>query len=123
MTRPDFGRVQRQQRKITEFVGETATWQAYVSASAGTPVIGVGNAPQYAERTITALFARPTLEELQVPGGVVQAGDVYATMDKLPDGRDRIVWQGTAYHVAGTPQPLRIANGWRVLLRQGAPSA
>ena len=123
--RPDYGRMQRQQRSITEFAGETAQWRAYVSASAGTPVAGVGNEPQFIVRTITALFAQPKADEQTVAGGEFLAGDMMASLPHQPHANDEILWRGNVYRVQGHPIPQRILgnNVWRTHLRIGGATA
>ncbi len=124
--RPDYGRMQRQQNTIAEFAGETAKWEAYVSASAGvSPVAGLGNEPQYITRTITALFAQPKFDEQPVAGGEFLAGDMMVSMANLAHANDRIIWRGNVYHVQGLPIPQTVlgAKVWRTHLRIGGATA
>lgn len=124
--RPDYGRMQRQHNTIAEFAGETARWQAYVSASAGDkPAYGGGNEPQYITRTITALFAQPRINEQPVEGGEFLAGDMMVSMANQPHANDRIVWRGNVYLIQGHPIPQTVlgAQVWRTHLRIGGASA
>lgn len=129
MGRPNFDRMQRQQRLIAEWVGETATFRAYASAvSPGvmSEAAGVGDVAYYSQRTITGLFsyATPPFTENYFPGGNVMTGDVFATLiDCLPGANDELVWQGVNYRVVGSPIPQHIAgrSAYRMLLRRGQP--
>lgn len=117
--RPDFGRINRQQRFIAETVGETASWKVFVSAAGGTPQAGVQNVPSYETRTITALFRLPPFDENQVPGGQYIAGDVLATLEHIPGSQDYIQWRGVQYRIEGDPVPERLTSAYTVLLRRG----
>jgi hypothetical protein len=120
--RPDFGQHARQQRDIAQFVGETATLRAYVSASAGVPQYGIGNEPRYAERTVTGLFRPMTMEEIQAAGGQYIAGDMQATLiDCIPTTADEVIWRGVAYRVESDALPQRIvqSSAQRIVLRRG----
>lgn len=122
MARPDYKRTMRQARGITQFVGETATWWKYVSASAGNPAYGVGDEPCYVARTITGLFVSVTFEEIAAAGGQYLAGDMKATLiDCNPGSNDEIKWSGNTYRIESdvTPQAILNRNAWRVLLRRG----
>lgn len=122
MSRPDFGRTQRQQRGFAQHVGETATWRKYVSASAGNPAYGQGDEPQYVERTVTGLFLPVTFEEIAAAGGQYLAGDMKASLlDCQPGSRDEVRWSGTIYRIESDviPQAILGRSAWRVLLRRG----
>lgn len=122
MTRPDYSQLRRQQRAIGRYVGETATWRRFHSASAGSPALGVGDEPAYVERRITGLFVPVTFEEVGQAGGQFVAGDMRATLlDCQPGSQDEVVWSGTVYRVASDamPQMLVGRSAWRVLLRRG----
>lgn len=121
MTRPNFNLMQRQQRDLAQFVGETAQWRHFVGLATGSPAYGVGDEPIYHTLTVTGLFAPMTLEEVQAAGGQYSVGDVKATLvDCAPDSRDEIVWRGTYYRVESDPIPQRIVGGTtHCLLRRG----
>lgn len=101
--------------------GETATWRAYVSASAGVPLAGLGSAPQYAERTITALFAAGVLHQGQVvtPAGMFVDGQFVATTRERLSKHDELRWRGVTYRVDSDPMPARIAGTWVSTIKRG----
>lgn len=115
-------RIARQQADtIFAQAGQTATWRAYVSSSAGTPLMGLGSAPQYAERTITALFASGVLHQNQVgtvAGQFIEGTFVATTREKLGK-HDELRWNGTAYRVDSDPMPARIAGTWVSTIKRG----
>lgn len=120
--RPDFGQHARQQRTIASFVGETALHRRHLGVITGLPQFGVGDAPQYASRTVTGLFRPSTFEEIQQGGGQIVQGDIMATLlDCQPDRRDEVVWRGVIYRVESDFIPERIvaSSGYRGLLRRG----
>ena len=120
--RPDFGRIHRQQQHIAAFVGETATWRKYISASAGNPVYGIGDEPQYQQRIVTGLFNAVVFDETMQAGGVYYAGDIVAALiDCRPAGEDEILWSGVTYRAASDPLPEAILgrSAYRVILRRG----
>ena len=127
MGRPRFDYMQRQQRDIARWVGETATYRAFASAvSQGvmSEAAGVGASAYYVQRLVTGLFsyASPPFVENYFPGGTVITGDVFATLiDCVPNANDEITWQGVNYRVVGTPIPQHIAgqSAYRMLLRRG----
>jgi hypothetical protein len=121
MGRPNFDRMQRQQREVASYVGEVATLWRYVSASAGTPAYGIGNAPQFVRLTMTGLFAPVLPEEIQAAGGVYLMGDVRLTpIDVLVGTADQVIWRGAAHHVVSDPLPQPMVGGAvRLLLRRG----
>lgn len=122
MSRPNFDRMQRQQREIASFVGETATIRRYHTAQAGAPQFGVEHKPVYIEKIITGLFNPMTLKEIQAAGGQYVAGDIQATiLDYIPNTADEIVWRGVTYGIESDhlPQPIVGASAHRVLLRRG----
>jgi hypothetical protein len=119
--RPNFHRMQRQQRDIASWVGETAQLRKYVSASAGNPAYGYGNEATFQTTTITGLFAPVLPEEIEAAGGVYIMGDVRLTpIDMNVSGNDEIVWHGATHHVVSDPLPQPIVgSAQRVLLRRG----
>lgn len=122
MSRPDFGRVQRQTRDIGQFVGETATWRKFVSAAGGNPAYGEGETEYYVERRVTGLFKPVEFEEIAAAGGQFVSGDVMATvLDCQPGSRDEFIWRGTIYRAESDPVPQRIvgSSAYRLLLRRG----
>ena len=119
--RPDYGRIQRDQRQVTEHAGETAIRRVFVSASAGTPVYGLGDDASFDQHVITGLFAQVQFDEQNVPGGQFYAGDMWASTNERLGPQDEIVWRGTVYRVESDPIPQKITNNtvWRTLLRRG----
>lgn len=94
--------------------GQTATWRQYVSASAGNPMLGMGDSACYRESTITGVFGSPPallrLSQAQTPGGaVIQADFLVSTRERL-GRRDELVWNGEVYRVEGDPVPS-VLNG------------
>jgi len=122
MGRPDLQRAHRQHRHIADFVGETASWVTYVSASEGVDAYGVGDEPQYQTRTVTALLRPAAFEEVQAAGGQFMAGDMMATMlDAAPGPRDEVICRDVTYRIAADtwPQPVLHSSAFRMVLRRG----
>jgi hypothetical protein len=127
MRRPDFGRVTRQMRGISEQVGETATWRKFISAGGGNPAAGVAKTHYYVERTITGLLspvepATIAFMEMMGQGGTYIQGDMEATLiDCQPGDKDQIIWLGVSYEAVSDPIPMKLVNrsGYRLILRRG----
>ena len=125
MGRIDPALLARQQRQVAANVGETAIYRCYVSASAGSPQYGIGDADNYVERIVTGLFQSVLFNEQLVPGGQFVAGDMIATLiDCTPSSRDEIIWRGVTYRLESetTPQQIVGTSALRVLLRRGQPT-
>jgi hypothetical protein len=123
MSRPEFSQVRRQHRVIASFVGETATWHKFASASAGAaPEYGIEGVACYAARTVTGLFRQVSLDEVGQAGGVLVAGDMRATLvDCIPSAEDEISWRGVRYRVVSDPVLQAIAGrtAYQMVLRRG----
>ncbi len=124
--RPDFSLLARQQRSISEYVGETAQWRRYVSADTFAPsslAAGIGAASYYYQsQVITGLFSPVSFDEIGQAGGYLMAGDMRATLvDALPGNEDEVVWRGVAYRVVADPLTQQIvgASAKRFILRRG----
>lgn len=126
---PGAQRIGGQFATVQGWAGEQVTWRQWVSASSGTTsgyFAGGGVTQYYREQTITALLAAPQMgearfRETMLPGGEVLAGDVVASTMQPLSSRDELVWQGTAYRVAGDAVPIHMANRlwYRSVLRRG----
>jgi hypothetical protein len=107
---------------ILKYAGYTATWRAYMSASAGVPAAGIGSATYYRESTITAIFGRGIpgmFQEMQLPAGLQAAGVVMMASPHKIGRQDEILWRGTTYRVEADPVPVSLTNYFQVQLKRG----
>lgn len=118
---PQSSRIAAGQADIFTHAGQTATWRAYVSASAGVPVAGMGSAARFVERTVTALFGAVSQAEVSVPAGQIAAGDIYCVMREQVGRNDELRWRGVLYRVESDPAPARIAGTWAAILKRRTP--
>jgi hypothetical protein len=95
------------------YAGTLVTWRAYVSASGGVSVAGLGATGYYREQAISALFRPlPSLPETQTPGGMIAAGTFeMATREAVGRG-DEILWANCRYRVEGAPVPVPMTSGY-----------
>jgi hypothetical protein len=112
-------RIALQTQTIFASVGQTVTWRAYVSASAGVPAAGIGSQPAYAQRTITALFAEVTQPDAQANVGMLTMGQFLVVTREQLGKQDELLWRGTAYRVESDPTPYRIDGFWQTLVKRG----
>lgn len=124
-SQPDTARMAAQQHNnMMRFAGETATLWAYISASAGVPVAGIGEGVYSAGRTITAQFyvARgfmPNVAQHMSPAGMVPYDEFLMNSEYHPSVNDIVEYQGEFYNVDSEPfrEPL-IKNTWVSNLRR-----
>lgn len=117
---PDRTRIGQQSDTIFQHAGQTATWRAYVSASAGVGVAGMGSTPYYREQAITALFAPlPANPEMQTPAGMLVADQFQVTTREPMDRRDQLRWRGSTYRIESDPTPATINGFWVSLVKRG----
>lgn len=117
---PDRTRIGQQSDTIFQHAGQTATWRAFVSASAGVGVAGFGSTPYYRERTITALFAPlPQNPETQTPAGMLAADQFQVTTREPLTRRDELRWRGVTYRIESDPSPATINGYWVALVKRG----
>jgi hypothetical protein len=107
----------RQQQQINAYhypgVGTLVTWRAYVSASGGVNVAGLGATGYYRETSITALFRPlPVQNETQTPAGMIAAGQFEMTTREAVGRGDAIVWANTNYRIEGPPVQSSLHSGW-----------
>lgn len=117
---PDRTRIGQQSDTIFQHAGQTATWRAYVSASAGVSVAGFGSTPYYREQTITGLFAPlPSNPEVQTPAGMIAADMLQVTTRERLSRRDELRWRGAAYRIESDPSPATLNGFWVSLVKRG----
>ncbi len=116
---PSRKRIQGQQSAIFENAGHVVTWRRYVSASAGVPAAGIGSAPRYVERTITALFYPLEQPEGQRAVGQVVSSEFKATTREALGLQDELVWQGATYRVEGVATPTKLPGTWVTVIKRG----
>jgi hypothetical protein len=111
---PDLARQQQQMAaNHYAYAGQSVTWRAYVSASGGVAVAGLGATGYYREMPISALFRPlPSLPETQTPAGMIAAGQFEMTTREQVGRGDEIVWAGTVYRVEGAPVPATMHSGY-----------
>lgn len=106
--------------------GQTATWRAWVSASTGNPIMGIGGTDFYTERTITGVFGTPPavmrLPETQTPGGMVSNANFTMTSREKIGRRDELLWNGELYRIEGDPVPSVINGSYISILKRGRSS-
>ena len=117
--KPYRKRIQQQQTAIFENAGHVVTWRKYVSASAGVPVAGLGSAPRYVERTITALFYPMEQPEGQRAAGQVVTAEFKATTREALGRNDELVWQGAVYRVEGAATPASLPGTYVTVIKRG----
>ena len=119
---PNTSRISTQQSvDIFRHAGQTATWRQYISASAGVNAAGFGDAPQFREQTITALFGDVKAPETPYAAGMIAAADIYAVMRERPARQDELLWRGVSYRVESDPAPARLAGTYTMLLKRSQP--
>lgn len=109
--------LQRQQNQLAAAqyasVGTPVTWRAYVSASGGVNVAGLGATGYYREGTITALFRPlPSMPENQTPGGMIAAGQFEMTTRETVGRGDQVRWNNVIYRVEGPPVQSSMHSGY-----------
>lgn len=110
--RPDPQRVQAQAGNIFAYAGETATWLSFTGTTPNTPRYGAGDTFSYTTALMTGFFyvkrGRPT--EGQRPGGEAQEANLYVAAPFPMGSRDRLVWRGSAFNLAGSPWPENLGG-------------
>lgn len=120
--RLDNARISMQQSdNIFRHAGQTATWRQFISASAGVPAAGFGDAPQYREQTVTALFGDVKSPETPYAAGMIAAADIFAVMRERPARQDELLWRGVSYRVDSDPAPARLAGTYTMKLTRSTP--
>jgi hypothetical protein len=107
----------RQQQQIAAYhypgVGSVVTWRAYVSASGGVNVAGLGATGYYRESLVSALIRPlPIMLETQTPAGMIAAGQFQMTTREAVGRNDTIVWANTNYRIEGPPVQSPLHSGW-----------
>jgi hypothetical protein len=117
---PNQSRIQAQSQTIFQYAGNTATWRAYISASAGVSVAGFGSTPYYAERTITALFAPiPRAPESQQPAGMIVSNEFQVTTTQKLQRQDELRWRGERYRVDSDPTQATLPGTYIFIVKRG----
>lgn len=117
---PNPSRIQSQESTIFQYAGQTATWRAFISASAGVAVAGFGATPFYAERTITALFAPvPRAPESQQPAGMIASDEFQVTTKEHLQRMDELRWRGERYRVDSDPSPAALPGTYIFTVKRG----
>ena len=123
-SRPDRNRINVQAEQIFQYAGNTATLRTYVSASAGVPEAGLGDAAYYAQRTITAQFGSninpPRNMENVAAAGLIAAGMFQMVSRERVGRQDEIIWQGSTYRADSDPVPSVLPGWWVTILKRGS---
>ena len=98
-----FANIRQGLSAILQYAGQTATWRAYISASAGLAEFGLGTGLSYVQKPITAVFDPVRAQEIWQAGGTYQAGDLRMATVEPVSRRDEIQWEGNRYHVVSDP--------------------
>lgn len=101
MPRPDYERLQQNMAVLYDGGGEEFQLRQFVSASGAANRFGYENQMQYITRTVTGLFKRYSPAEIQRMGGQFQGADLFVTTDFQLSARDELIWNGSAYRIAG----------------------
>ena len=107
---------------VRGYVGHTALWMQYASASAGIPDVGINELVYYNTRLITAFFgdnSTPAAPEHQIGAGMLANADIYAVLREPVGRNDRIEWRGETYRVEGDPLPSIQDSMTVVMLKRG----
>ncbi|MHB1418476.1 MAG: hypothetical protein ACYCX4_02650 [Bacillota bacterium] len=82
-------------------VEEAITYKQFTSMTAGNPVMGTPDTPNYTSLNVTATARELSLEEIKVSGGVYVLGDmefkIRSSVVAAPAYADRIVYSGSTY--------------------------
>jgi hypothetical protein len=115
---------QQQQMAANQFAyaGTLITWRAYVSASGGVNVAGLGATGYYRELSITALLRPlPSMPENQTPAGMIAAGQFEMTTREAVGRGDEVRWNNTIYRVEGPPVASPMHSGYVSVVVRGEP--
>lgn len=112
-------RLTHQRDDLFRAAGVSLTWRQFVSASAGNPTAGLGDARHYREQTITALIGSVGQTDSQTPAGLLPAGELTVTTRERLASADELIWNGATWHIDGDPIPARIAGTWVSRLKRG----
>ena len=111
---PDIARRMRGQVDFSmQFFGQDATMRKYISASAGVPEAGVGDAWMYQLRPIKIDLRELKLNEIQALGGQAVNGAYHVNTMEQPNLRDEIIYPvngGTTFRIASEPIQEQIGN-------------
>ena len=102
--------------------GHTATWNQWISSSAGVEAAGQGPTDYYRQQLITAHFGdggNPRLYERQRAAGMLTVGDVFCVTREQVGTRDTIVWNGDSYRVESEPVKGALDTLWVSQLKRG----
>lgn len=107
----------RQQNQLAAnqytYAGQPVTWRAYVSASGGVNVAGLGATGYWRDQTITALFRPlPSLPETQTPAGMIAAGQFQMTTREAVGRGDQVRWNNVIYRVDSVPVQSSMHSGY-----------
>jgi len=88
--------------EVAPDIEEPITYKRYTGMTAGDPVRGTADTPNYTDLAITASVRELTLEEIQVSGGAYVFGDTefkirQTVLAETPAYTDRVIYAGTTY--------------------------
>lgn len=104
---------------IFQQAGQTATWQRYVSASAGNPTGGIGASAYMVTQTITALFAPYDNPEVLTQAGLFSSGLLHITTREHLGRNDVIKYRNSAWRVYSDGTQINILDSWQYTLKLG----
>lgn len=123
-SRPDKRRLNVNAERIYQYAGVTATWRAYVSASAGVPEAGIGDVQYYATRTITGQFgvmlSPPKIGESVGAVGQIAAGMFQMVSRERIGRQDEIIYNSALYRVESDPVPAPLAGWWVTQIKRAS---
>ena len=116
---PQHNRITLQRREVMQHAGHTVTWKQYVSASTGSPLLGIGDTLYYRQQAISAHMVYSANTEQQVNGGQMVGQTLYAVTYQTLGIQDELVWNGDVYRIQSQSQPSKIAGQWNTRLEKG----
>lgn len=123
-SRPDKHRMNNQAERIYQFAGSTATWRAYVSASAGVPEAGIGDTFYYRQQTITGQFGvmlnLPKIGENVAAPGLIAAGQFQMVTRERVGRQDEIIYNSATYRVESDPVPAQLVGWWVTQIKRAS---
>ena len=122
-SKPDRKRLNQQSEQIYKYAGVTAVWRAYVSASAGVPEAGIGDAQYYRTQVITGHFGfqfLPRFMEGVGAAGLIAAGVVQMSTRERIGRQDEIIYNSGLYRAESDPVPAQMVGWWVTQIKRAS---
>ena len=119
---PQPKRATLQASAMFRWAGHTATWNQWVSASAGVPAAGIGETDYYRQQLITGSFGNsinPRILQRQQAAGMIFDADILAVTREKFGPRDTVDWNGDSFRVESEPVQSKINQLWVSQLKRG----